>query len=111
MTSLTEEQLEKLSREMRSAKEEAEIAVTHSKAAEGERQEWRKRFQQLEEAYKRESELFRSESMKREQEAEEERARNEGELARARAQTEQTMEFVMVIRKEVGKVLMQVERK
>ena len=49
--------------------------------------------------------------MKKEQESEEERARNEAEVARGKAQIEQAMEFVMVIRKEVGKVLQQVERK
>lgn len=56
------------------------IAQDHAKSCENERLNIKKRFSELEESYKRDSELFRLESMKRDQDVEEEKAKFETEI-------------------------------
>lgn len=56
------------------------IAQDHAKSCENERLNIKKRFSELEESYKRDSELFRLESMKRDQDVEEEKAKFEAEI-------------------------------
>ena len=65
----------------------------------------------MEEAYKREAELFRNESLKREEEWEEERSKYEGRLQVMRTQNEQSVEFVGSLRKEFIKVLGNIQSK
>ncbi len=62
---LNEDDRDKCLRDLKAALEELQIAQTHAKSAEVERQEIKKRYQTLEDAYKRDSELFRAEAMKR----------------------------------------------
>jgi len=65
MTEQYEETQEKMTRELRSALEEMQIAQEHAKACESERVEMKRRLHAMEEGYKRDTELFRTEAMKR----------------------------------------------
>lgn len=65
----------------------------------------------LEENYKRDTELFRQEAMKRDQDLEDEKVKQETELFKARSQIDQTLEFVVSIRKDLIKLSKQVEKK
>lgn len=66
---------------------------------------------QLEESYKRDTELFRQEAMKRDQDLEDEKIKQETELYKSRSQIDQTLEFVVSIRKDLIKLSKQVEKK
>lgn len=86
VTETFEENHDRLSRELRSALEEMLIAQDHAKACEGERVEMKRRLHTLEEGYKRDSDLFRNEAIKRDQDIDDERARGEQEIAKVRGQ-------------------------
>jgi hypothetical protein len=87
------------------------IAQEFAGKCESERQELKRKYIQLEEQYKRDSELFRNEAMKRDSEVEEQKGRTEGELQRARQGAEQGVEFVVSIRKDLMKLMKQMEKK
>ena len=70
-----------------------------------------KKFALLEECFKRDTELFRCETLKGEEIWEEERLRYENENQRARMQHEQSIEFVISIRKELVKIGISIEKK
>lgn len=70
-----------------------------------------KKFALLEECFKRDTELFRSETLKREETWEEERLGYENEIQRAKMQNEQSVEFVISIRKELVKLGISIEKK
>ncbi len=72
---MTGDEKEKLQRELRQALEEAELTQNHAKVCENERQEIKKRLISLEESYKRDTELFRQEAMKRDQDMEDDKSR------------------------------------
>ena len=59
----------------------------------------------LEESYKRDMELFRTEAMKRDQDVEEEKSRCECELTKTKTQIDQSQEFVVSVRKDLQKLL------
>lgn len=65
----------------------------------------------MEDGYKRDTELFRTEAMKRDQDIDEERARGDGEVAKSRSQVEQAREFISSLRKDLLKLLKQVDKK
>ena len=65
----------------------------------------------IEESYKRDTELFRTEAMKRDQEIEEEKAKCEIEVQKTRSQVDSAIEFIGSIKKDLMKLMKQVEKK
>ncbi len=53
-----------------------------------------KKYSQLEDAYKRDTSLFRNETIKRDEEYEEVKIRIERELQESKAKQEETVEFI-----------------
>lgn len=72
-----EEERERCGRDLRTALEELSIAQDHAKACDAERMDIKKKCQVIEENYKRDTELFRTEVMKRDQDIDEEKSRLE----------------------------------
>ena len=65
----------------------------------------------MEECYKRDMELFRGETMKRDQEVERDRARMENEVEQMRCHIDQAVEFVVSMKKDLIKLQKHIEKK
>lgn len=110
-TELHEESISRVNRDLRQALEELQIAHEHTKTGETERLELKKKLASLEDYYKRDTELFRTEAMKRDHDIEQEKVKCVEQLQKSRSQVDMSVEFVLSIRKDLTKLLKQVESK
>ena len=106
-----EESISRVNRDLRQALEELQIAHEHTKTGETERLELKKKLASLEDYYKRDTELFRTEAMKRDHDIEQEKVKCVEQLQKSRSQVDMSVEFVLSIRKDLTKLLKQVESK
>ncbi|CDW72869.1 UNKNOWN [Stylonychia lemnae] len=70
-----------------------------------------KRLTQLEEAYKRDSHLFRTETIKRDEEYEDQKLNLNREVQNVRMQNEQSIEFIKSIKKDLIEIITRADKK
>ena len=96
---------------MREKIKEIEELTDSVKAIEIAKQELQKKVQNLDDQYKRDMNLFRSETVNREEKQEEERQKFQKEISRVRTDRDAAYDFLSVIRKDFSKVGSHLEKK
>ena len=101
----------RLEKQLRLKEEEFVETSENLKIITTQKEDLHAKLQALDESYKRDSALFRQEALKHDEESEKARLKHEKDLSKTKMSHQQTLDFVHSVKKEIGKLGGNIEKK